>query len=54
VYNHIETYRATLCIRNLKFGKMEFGEMKRNWSNWSNFWHAFGRAGLSATAVLSC
>jgi len=28
---------VTLCIGNLKFGEMEFGEMKRNMSNWSNF-----------------
>jgi len=35
--NHIYTYRATPCIGNLKFGEMEFGEMKRNMWNWSNF-----------------
>ena len=26
-----------LCSGNLKFGEMEFGEMKRNTSDWSNF-----------------
>jgi len=30
-------YRMTPCTGNLKFGEMEFGEMKRNASNWSNF-----------------
>jgi len=25
----------------MKFGEMEFGEMKRNTSNWSKFLHAF-------------
>jgi len=33
VYNNIG---LELCIGNLKFGEMEFGEMKRNMSNWSN------------------
>jgi len=43
-----------LCIGNLKFGEMEFGEMKRNTSNWSNFCILLRRAGLSASAGLSC
>ena len=43
-----------LCIGNLKFGEMEFGEMKRNTSNWSNFGILVCRAGLTATAGLSC
>jgi len=33
---------------------MEFGEMKRNRSNWSNFCMLLRRAGLSASAGLSC
>ena len=44
----------TLCIGNLKFGEMEFGKMKRNTSNWSNFCMLPRRAGLSASAGLSC
>ena len=44
----------TLCIGNLKFVEMEFGEMKRNTSNWSNFCMLPRRAGLSASAGLSC
>jgi len=43
-----------LCIGNLKFGEMEFGEMKRNTSNWSNFCILLSRAGLSSSAGLSC
>ena len=43
-----------LCIGNLKFGEMEFGEMKRNTSNWSNFCILLSRAGLSASAGFSC
>ena len=43
-----------LCIGNLKFGGMEFGEMKRNTSNWSNFCILLSRAGFSASAGLSC
>jgi len=43
-----------LCIGNLKCGEMEFGEMKRNTSNWSNFGILVCRAGLTATAGLSC
>jgi len=33
---------------------MEFGEMKRNTSNWSNFCMLLRRAGLTALAGLSC
>jgi len=33
---------------------MEFGEMKRNTANWSNFCMLPRRAGLSASAGLSC
>ena len=44
----------TPCTGNLKFGEMEFGEMKRNTSNWSNFCMLPRRAGLSALAGLSC
>jgi len=43
-----------LCIGNLKFGEMEFCEMKRNTSTWSNFCMLPRRAGLSASAGLSC
>jgi len=37
-----------------QFGEMEFGEMKRNTSNWSNFYMLLRRAGLTASAGLSC
>jgi len=37
-----------------QFGEMEFGEMKRNTSNWSNFRMLLRRAGLTASAGLSC
>jgi len=47
-------YRVTPCTGNLKFGEMEFGEMKRNTSNWSNFCLLPRRAGLSASVGLSC
>jgi len=33
---------------------MEFGKMKRNTSNWSNFGMLLRRAGLTASAGLSC
>jgi len=33
---------------------MEFGEMKRNTSNWSNFCMLLRRAGFTASARLSC
>ena len=58
MYNHIRprprAYRMMPCSSNLKFGEMEFGEMKRNTSNWSNFCMLPRRAGLSASAGLSC
>jgi len=38
----------------MKFGEMEFGEMKRNTSNWSNFCMLLRRAGFKASAGLSC
>ena len=44
----------TPCTGSLKFGEMEFGEMKRNTSNWSNFCMLPRRAGLSASGGLSC
>ena len=37
-----------------QFGEMEFGEMKRNTSNWSNFGMLLRRAGVTASAGLSC
>jgi len=37
-----------------QFGEMEFGEMKRNTSNWSNFGMLLCRAGFTASAGLSC
>jgi len=37
-----------------QFGEMEFGEMKQNTSNWSNFGMLLRRAGLTASAGLSC
>ena len=37
-----------------QFGEMEFGEMKRNTLNWSNFGMLLRRAGLTASAGLSC
>jgi len=37
-----------------QFGEMEFGEMKRNTSNWRNFGMLLRRAGLTASAGLSC
>ena len=46
---------SPLCIfGNLKFGEMEFDEMKRNTSNWSNFCMLLRRAGFTASAGLSC
>jgi len=41
---------VTQCISNLKFGEMEFCEMKLNMSNWSNFCMLLRRGGLSASA----
>jgi len=37
-----------------QFGEMEFGEMKGNTSNWSNFCVLLRRTGLTASAGLSC
>jgi len=37
-----------------QFGEMEFREMKRNTSNWSNFCMLLRRAGFTALAGLSC
>jgi len=37
-----------------QFGEMEFGEMKRNTSNSSNFGMLLRRAGLTASDWLSC
>jgi len=37
-----------------QFGEMEFGEMKQNTSNWINFCMLLRRAGLTASAGLSC
>jgi len=34
--------------------EMEFGEMKRNTPNWSNFCMLLRRAGFTASAGLSC
>jgi len=39
---------------HLQFGEMEFGEMKRNTLNWSNFCMLLRRVGLTASAGLSC
>ena len=44
----------TPCTGNLKFGEMELGEMKLNTSNWSSFCKLPRRAGLSASAGVSC
>jgi len=38
----------------MKFGEMEFVEMKRNTSIWSNLCMLLRRAGLTASAGLSC
>jgi len=38
----------------LEIREVEFGEMKRDTSNWSNFCMLLHRAGLSASAGLSC
>jgi len=37
-----------------QFGEMEFGEMKRDTSNWSNFGMLLRRESLTASAGLSC
>jgi len=53
VYNYIglEPRREAM---QWQFGEMKFGEMKRNTSNWSNFGMLLRRAGLTASAGLSC
>jgi len=53
VYNYIglEPRREAM---HRQFGEMKFGEMKRNTSNWSNFGMLLRRAGLTASAGLSC
>ena len=53
MYNYIglEPRREAL---HWQFGEMKFGEMKRNTSNWSNFGMLLRRAGLTASAGLSC
>ena len=53
MYNYIglEPRRAAM---HWQFGEMKFGEMKRNTSNWSNFGMLLRRAGLTASAGLSC
>ena len=53
MYNYIglEPRREAM---HWQFGEMKFGEMKRNTSNWSNFNMLLRRAGLTASAGLSC
>jgi len=53
VYNYIglEPRREAM---HWQFGEMKFGEMKRKTSNWSNFCMLLRRAGLTASAGLSC
>jgi len=53
VYNYIgpEPRREAM---HWQFGEMKLGEMKRNTSNWSNFGMLLRRAGLTASAGLSC
>ena len=53
MYNYIglEPRREAM---HWQFGEMKFGEMKRNTSNCSNFGMLLRRAGLSASAGLSC
>jgi len=53
VYNYIglEPRREAM---HWQYGEMKFGEMKRNTSNWSNFGMLLRRAGLTASAGLSC
>ena len=41
-------------VMHWQFGEMKFGEMKRNTSNWRNFGMLLRRAGLTASAGLSC
>ena len=53
MYNYIgiEPRREAM---HWQFGEIKFGEMKRNTSNWSNFGMLLRRAGLTASAGLSC
>jgi len=53
VYNYIglEPRREAM---HWQFEEMKFGEMKRNTSNWRNFGMLLRRAGLTASAGLSC
>ena len=53
MYNYIglEPRREAM---HWQFGEMKFGEKKRNTSNWSNFGMLLRRAGLTASAGLSC
>ena len=53
MYNYIglEPRREAM---HWQFGEMKFGEMKRNTSNWINFGMLLRRAGLTASAGLSC
>jgi len=53
VYNYIglEPRREAM---HWQFVEMKFGEMKRNTSIWSNFGMLLRRAGLTASAGLSC
>ena len=53
MYNYIgiEPRREAM---HWQFGEMEFGEMKRNTSNWSNFGMLYVARVLPASAGLSC
>ena len=53
MYNYIglEPRREAM---HWQFGEMKFGVMERNTSNWSNFGMLLRRAGLTASAGLSC
>jgi len=53
VYNYIGLVPRREAM-HWQFGEMKFGEMKRNTSNWSNFGMLLRRAGLTASAGLSC
>ena len=53
MYNYIGLEPRRVAM-HWQFGEMKFGEMKRNTSNWSNFGMLLRRAGLTASAGLSC
>ena len=53
MYNYIGLERRREAM-HWQFGEMKFGEMKRNTSNWDNFGMLLPRAGLTASAGLSC